>query len=131
MRNIIFKILTFNLVWVLTFLFVIMIMAHSDCRVGYGFAIGYAISLMYAYFFAVNKMKYFIYSLLLYIIFGILFVIINYPIPVYYKDIPDKISLYFLTIIFLKAIMFNSPIIIAMVITKIKGLPSSMMKDTL
>jgi len=120
MRNIIFKIFTFNIVWIFTLLFVIMIMSHSDCRVGYGYIVGYFVSLLYAYIFGVNKMKYFIYSILLNIFFGILFLTINYSVPLYYKDVPNKISLYFFIIIIFKALILNSPMIIAMIITKLK-----------
>ena len=120
MKNHTYKVLIFNLVWVFSIVFVVLLMTHSDCKVGYGFIVGYFVALMYAYFFEVNKIRYFIYSIFLYILFGILIVFVNYPFPIFYKDIPSDVSLFYLGILFLKSLIFNSPIIIVKTIKLIK-----------
>ena len=96
-------------------------LSNSNWIMEYGFIMGYFLSLIYSYFAELNKIMYFLFALITYTIFRIVIVIVHCNCQIIYHDLPYNLSIAYISLSLISALIYSSPIIIVIIINKIKA----------
>lgn len=110
----IFYLIWFFSEWTMFWLF------DSNWSIEYGFIMGYFLSLIYSYSFGLNKIMYFLFALITYVIFRVIIVVIHCNCQIVYHDLPYSLSIVYISLSLISALIYSSPIIMVVIINKIK-----------
>jgi hypothetical protein len=113
------KITMFYLIWFFSEL-TMWWLSNSSLSIEYGFIMGYFLSLIYSYFAELNKIMYFLFALITYTIFRIVIVIVHCNCQFVYHDLPYNLSIAYISLSLMSALIYSSPIIIVVIINKIR-----------
>jgi len=117
------KIFAYYFVWFLSIWSMTKFFNHSDCKVAYGYIVGFFTTMIYSYFMKFDKVVYFVYAVIFYILFLFVSGIFGCESSIcqkFYYDLQCKLDLLYIVILLFRSIIINFPILIAIMVIKLE-----------